>query len=254
MEPVWGFDLLLRGLIPGLLALYLFSYFDGSPSSGRRYSKRVTHWTGWRWFWTKVLQLPLGEVHAEAFEEEVTRKKAKDGVEPRQFIFGGHPHGVSSLHHMGLMLCPPVCAPGLEFERISPGSGRRDLAASILFLIPGWRDLVLASGGVDAGRSTAKRMLKEGMSLGIMIGGEQEQLLSQAGQHLAYIEHRKGFIKLALVNGVPIVPCWCFGETDLFEQSRSFFKLRQWVVKHLGVAITLGRGRVRLVTAIDSTS
>ena len=88
-EPIyqsWPELLVYRALVPGVLALYLLSYFDGSPSSGKRYSKRVTHWSGWSWIWTKVLQLPLGEVHADAFEV------VPDEVQPVVSVFGGANH------------------------------------------------------------------------------------------------------------------------------------------------------------------
>lgn len=39
-------------------------------------------------------------------------------------------------------------------------------------------------------------------------------------QDVAYIKRRKGFVRLALKYGLPLVPCWCFGENQLFAQSK----------------------------------
>ena len=37
------------------------------------------------------------------------------------------------------------------------------------------------------------------------VGGEREQLLSMRGDHTAFLKHRKGFCKLALKFGAPVV-------------------------------------------------
>ena len=42
---------------------------------------------------------------------------------------------------------------------------------------------------------------------------------------------------------VPLVPCYCFGESDLYAQSKFGFAARRWLVKHLGIALTLPIGR-----------
>ena len=75
----------------------------------------------------------------------------------------------------------------------------------VLFRIPGFRELALAAGSVDASRPVAKRMLREGKSLGILVGGEREQLMSRHGRQAVFIRTRKGFCKLALEFGVPVV-------------------------------------------------
>ena len=67
--------------------------------------------------------------------------------------------------------------------------------------------------------------------------------MAQAGEHVAFASSRKGHIKLALRYGRALVPCYCFGEADLYSQSRFAFGLRRWLVKRLGVCITLPLGR-----------
>lgn len=94
-------------------------------------------------------------------------------------------------------------------------------------------------------------MLRDGLSLGILVGGEREQLLSQRQQHDVVLRDRKGVVKLALQFGVSLVglvffcnptnffkvrsivlkvPCYCFGETDLYGHSNLFIRARQWLV------------------------
>ena len=166
-----------------------------------------------------------------------------DTLDPNiQRIYGSHPHGVGSLHHMGMMMCPPVCVPGKSFEAICPGAARRELGASVLFRIPLVRELALGLGCCDAGRAVVERVLAAGMSIGLMVGGEQEQLLAQRGEHTVYVAKRKGIMKLALRHGVPLVPCYCFGETDTYHQSCLALGLRQWLASSFGIAIPLAYG------------
>jgi hypothetical protein len=44
----------------------------------------------------------------------------------------------------------------------------------------------LRAGAVDADRAVAARMLSEGYSVGVLVGGEQEQLLAQPGEARLY--------------------------------------------------------------------
>ena len=147
---------------------YLPTYLDGSqcdPSNTRVNPAYGDH-PVWRWVWTWVLGLPLSE----------SRWKAEDFSDPSaRYIFGSHPHGVMSAHHIGSMMCRAVSVPGKAFADLSPMDTRRDLGASVLFRIPLLRDWALRGGAVDAGRTTAARTLKAGYSCGILVGGEQEQ-------------------------------------------------------------------------------
>lgn len=85
-------------------------------------------------------------------------------------------------------------------------------------------------------------MLRNGKSLVILVGGIAEQMLSQRGDHTIYVKKRKGHIRLALKYGVPIVPGYAFGETDLFTHSSVLLSFRQTIAKKFSVALLLGRG------------
>jgi hypothetical protein len=66
--------------------------------------------------------------------------------------------------------------------------------------------ILLFLGCVDASSSTAKYNLKKGRSLFIYIGGEKEQLMTTPSESKIYLKNRKGFVKLALTYGTPLVP------------------------------------------------
>lgn len=218
------------------LAAYLPFYLSPAHRRATAYRAGIAYWSGWHWIWTNILQMPLAEVRfPPSWDPSVQR------------IYCSHPHGVGSFHHAGAMMCPPVCEPGKSFERVSPGASRRELAATVLFRIPVIREIALAMGCCDASRSVVGHVLARGLSVGLMAGGEQEQLLSMRGEHMVYVQRRKGIVKLALRHGVPLVPCYCFGETDLYHQSRFALRFRQWLCSTLGVAITLAYGRTPLL-------
>jgi 2-acylglycerol O-acyltransferase 2 len=69
---------------------------------------------------------------------------------------------------------------------------------------------------------------------------EIEASNSQPGKYKFVVKNRKGFVKVALRNGLPpLVPAVSFGETDLFDQL-----VQEFIRKSLGVAsvIIYGRG------------
>lgn len=203
------------------LALYLPSYLDGSEYTGERY---------WPWFvgiakgQTKAIPATL------EFEERLDEKA--------QYIYCSHPHGILSAHH-GILLSG---SSEPSFHEVSPISDRRHLAASVCFRIPFYREYLLWLGCVDARREVAEKMLKLKKSLVILVGGIAEQMLSQRGDHTIYVKRRKGHIKLALKYGVPIVPGYAFGETDLYTHSSFLLSLRQEISKRLSTAILVAYG------------
>merc|ERR1712232_803762 len=47
----------------------------------------------------------------------------------------------------------------------------------------------------------------------------------------------------ALNHGVPLIPVYCFGEAQLYHQSRFLMGFRAWVQRKLGVALVMPYGR-----------
>lgn len=155
-------------------------------------------------------------------------------------VFGAFPHGVLSLHHAQL------CCDAHGFTSSFPNlcmDRRRDLVASVTLRVPLYRDVLLAMGCVDASRHVAQAVLDSGRSLYVLPGGEQEQLLTSRGRHRVYVRKRKGFVRLAVKNGVPLVPVYCFGETSLFYTSDFARGLRRWLSSTLQIAVPLACGR-----------
>lgn len=51
----------------------------------------------------------------------------------------------------------------------------------------------------------------------LAVGGATESLHSCPGKHHLVLARRKGFVKIALLTGTPLVPVYSFGETDTFH-------------------------------------
>jgi Diacylglycerol acyltransferase len=137
------------------------------------------------------------------------------------------------------------------------------LSDSVLFRIPLLRDLLLALGCVDASSSTCHRILKAGLSLQLYPGGEREMLLTPSAPSalvsssssssssstappftsIIVASSRRGFVRLALQYSLPILPCFCFGEDQLFHTSTFLLPLRLRLASVLRVALPLFMGR-----------
>jgi 2-acylglycerol O-acyltransferase 2 len=83
----------------------------------------------------------------------------------------------------------------------------------------------------------------------LIVGGAQEALHARPGNYRLILKNRKGFVKLAIQTGTPIVPVISFGEIDVYDQPPnepgSFLRAYQdFVKKWTGVvpAVFLGRG------------
>lgn len=52
----------------------------------------------------------------------------------------------------------------------------------------------------------------------LMVGGAQEAFSAFPKQYKFVLKDRKGFVKIAIKTGAPLVPAISFGENDIFEQ------------------------------------
>jgi len=155
----------------------------------------------------------------------------------QNYIFASFPHGAISCNHILSM----TDAIGF-LSRIHRGE-RRDLAASVLFYLPGIREIHLWLDNVDAGGPTAQRQLRKKRSLHIFVGGEKEQLMTHPGVHQVHCKSRYGFVKLALTYGAPLVPLYTFGENECYHVSTLFMPARQWLQRQFSLGLTLCWGR-----------
>lgn len=80
------------------------------------------------------------------------------------------------------------------------------LAFDLLLAIPGAGDFVRRIGAVPAGHDIAERTLESGASVLVYPGGDHEVFRPFWHRNHIDFDGRKGFVKLAIRTGVPIVP------------------------------------------------
>jgi 2-acylglycerol O-acyltransferase 2 len=152
-----------------------------------------------------------------------------------QFLFAVFPHGTQADFRIlmdGMLLD--------VFPNVSEKC--RVLAATVLFRIPIVREVALWTGCVDARRSVAESLLDHGRSVIVLPGGMAEQIRTTRGKEIVYLQNRKGFLKLSMRKGVPVVPVYVFGASDHYHTSHALFVPRLWLMKNLGACITLDTG------------
>lgn len=164
----------------------------------------------------------------------------------QNYIFGYHPHGIIS---MGALANFGSEATG--FSKEFPGINCRLLTLTSNFGIPFYRDYLLAIGMASVSRKSCEHILRlgPGNSIAIVIGGAAESLHAFPGTNDLTLKRRLGFIKLAIRTGSCLVPCFSFGENDIFDQvnntqgtylhkfQKKFQKMFGWTTP-----LVLGRG------------
>lgn len=127
------------------------------------------------------------------------------------------------------------------------------LAADVLFLVPLWRhymsvgavpaagvvlnilcrcvlrsgpdhdaqlptEMTCAAGGAASATSeTMHKLLKEGHSVGIHVGGIAEMFETYPDRDVIYLSMRRGFLRAAAEHGVPVIPMYHFGVTQVLS-------------------------------------
>jgi len=120
-----------------------------------------------------------------------------------------------------------------------PFSPASHIILVVFSLLAEW---MLWGGIVDADSSLAHTILSEKYSMMALSGGISEQVRAHPGEHILFIKKRKGIFKLALQYGVPIVPCYCFGENDLLTTSHFLQKFRNFLADKWRFPICIGYG------------
>lgn len=127
-------------------------------------------------------------------------------VKGKNYIFACQPHGVVSFCGM----CSSVNGDP-KYRRIQTA------VASSLLKFPILKNVMGIFSLTDASSSNLRKILKrpgiEG-SVVIYIGGMAELFKCCRAEERLFISQRKGFIKLALREGVDIIPIYLFGNTS----------------------------------------
>ncbi|XP_069776019.1 diacylglycerol O-acyltransferase 2-like isoform X2 [Narcine bancroftii] len=242
----WVLTFLLMGVFGTLLTTYLLFtplwpfavlYLTwlivdrNTPERGGRRSQWIRNWTLWKRM-------------SNYFP--VTLVKTAELSPKRNYILGYHPHGI-----MCVGAFSNFCTEATGFSRVFPGITPHLATLTGLFRLPICRDYLLSSGACSVSQASLSHLLVErgvGAAVVIVVGGAAESMSAHPGNHAVLLTNRKGFIRLALEFGADLVPVYCFGENEVYDQvifaPSSYAKRFQCLFqKLLGFAPCLFRGQ-----------
>ncbi|SVC49925.1 uncharacterized protein METZ01_LOCUS302779, partial [marine metagenome] len=133
----------------------------------------------------------------------------------RNYIFGYHPHGILPF---GAIINFGTNAN--KFDNLYPGIKPHLVTLRTQFFIPFYNIYLSFFGITDASKESINKILKNGpgSSCVIILGGAKESLNAYPESTKLTLKNRKGFIKLALLNGASLVPVYSFGQNDSYNQ------------------------------------
>ncbi|KNC79392.1 hypothetical protein SARC_08219 [Sphaeroforma arctica JP610] len=217
-------------MIPYLTWVYVFDA-EGPKRPGRRQ----------KWF----RDLPLMKWFADYFP--ISLHKTVDLDPKRNYLFAYHPHGI-----IGIGVVTSFGTNSRGVDEMFPGIQISPMTLSTNFRFPFYRDYLMALGFADVGRTSINNHLgptaKPGSSCLIVVGGAAEALDAIPETMDLTVLKRKGFVKMAIRNGAPLVPVIGFGENNLWDQvpnpRGSDLRERQnGIMKRLGFSTPLLFGR-----------
>lgn len=216
-----------------LTVLYLFWIWvidKDVKEQGGRQSKWVRSWRWWKYtrdyFPLRFEKLPEAELNPE-----------------RNYLFCIFPHGALCFGAFNAF-----ATEWGGFKNYFPHHTIHAATMSQHYIMPLFRELALALGGISSSAKSIDYVLGVpggGHVCALVIGGVAETPYTKPGHYKIYLKKRKGFVKLALKNGAPLVPVLSFGETDVFRELesvwlRNFLEfVRKWVTVP---AVVTGRG------------
>lgn len=148
------------------------------------------------------------------------------------------PHGTAFGHFF--LTGPALVAPPLDSLRVL------GIAASVVFRIPLLREFLLLMGWRAASEGMVNRLLRTGRSVVVMPGGVAEMVETSHQREALVCPPDLGFVRLAIKHGIPILPIYCFGKTQLFRTHECLMPLRRRIAERIRVGLPLLTGRFGL--------
>ncbi|XQJ27633.1 diacylglycerol acyltransferase, putative [Leishmania guyanensis] len=161
------------------------------------------------------------------------------------YFFVYHPHGI---HSFGAII--NFGLDQNDASKMLNGITIHLQTLGINLYIPLWRQLAIWAGCGDASASCIRKTLRSGpgQSIMLVVGGAEESLMAKPNRNDLLLFKRKGFIKIALQEGTPLVPVYGFGENNVYGvpvlADEPWMRYLMDLFKHfVGFAIPLVCGR-----------
>lgn len=152
-------------------------------------------------------------------------------ISVKQCVIGLHPHGILPF---GTIV--NIASETTQFSQKYPYlTNRIVIAASTLFLYPGFKEFLSYLGIMDCSRFNAERLLDKGHTVAVFPGGTREALYANPEEEWLDLKRKLGFVRLAMRNGIPLVPCYSFNESTHFKQLHYDYLDQFWMVRFLRI-------------------
>lgn len=214
-----------------MLLYFVWIYLDRNIANrGGRPIKWVKSWIIWKYF-KNYFPLQMEVVPDATFDPK------------KNYLFCCVPHGI-----LPTGVFSAFGTNSEKYHQIFPHHQARAATLEQHFLVPFFRDFILSLGGISCSRKGLSYILSKpegGYIVVLLPGGVAESYKSKPGVYKIVLKSRKGFVKLALRHGSPIVPVISFGETDLFDQIEgpTLFWIQEKLRHYIGIAPLVLKGR-----------
>lgn len=216
-----------------LMAIYLFWIWVVDKDISEKGGRSSTWMKSWRWW----------KYSRDYFPLRLERLPWVELDPKRNYLFCCFPHG--------LLATGAFNAFGSEwggYRNYFPHHVPHVVTLAQHYVMPIFRDLALGLGGISSSAKSIDYVLGipgGGHICVLMVGGAAEAYNCKPGNYKVILKKRKGFVRLALKNGAPLVPVLSFGETDLFDQVEGsrLRSIQETMRKWIGLAPVLPIGR-----------
>ena len=206
----------------------------------QKYGVRIGYWMakhGRSYFGLKTIVEDVDAIEKYAHYEHSGDDKHKE--KGKAVIFACEPHDI-------LPYSVFAFNPSLNVLPGKVGETGCALMTGAAFKVPFMRQVFSWIGGDGVDKKTFRYRLKHGLSVAFCPGGVQEVLNidpSKPDELILFLKKRKGFVKLALEQGCPIVPVFSFNLDGSFGYFLPRGKIVAWISRTIGFLPILFWGR-----------
>ena len=116
----------------------------------------------------------------------------------------------------------------------------RSLIDRLFYKVPGMGSLMESLGSLEGNHDNAVEMLKHGELLILAPGGMREALRPSTEKYKIIWGRRKGFVRLAIETGTPIILAACPAADDMYDIAPSH--ITAWAYKTLKIPLFFAKG------------